>query len=176
MIGETVSHYKILEKLDEGGMGIVYKAEDTKLNRLVALKFLPPSFSLDNKAKQRFIQEAQAASALEHNNICNIHEINETEDDPALGGRQLFIVMAYYEGKNLKQILTDGPLQVEKAIDIVIQIAEGLTRAHEEGIIHRDIKPANVIITERNEAKQGKRIHINSSRICKGRTKSTCAA
>jgi Tol biopolymer transport system component len=147
MIGKTISHYKVLEKLGGGGMGVVYKAQDLKLDRFVALKLLPPSFSLDEKAKQRFIHEAKAASTLEHNNICNIHEIDETEDG------QLFIVMACYEGETLKQKLANGPLPFDKAIDISIQIAQGLARAHEEGIVHRDIKPANIIITDRNEVK-----------------------
>jgi serine/threonine protein kinase len=147
MIGKTISHYKILEKLGEGGMGVVYKAQDTKLKRTVALKFLPPELTRDAEAKERFIREAQAASALEHPNICNIHEINETEDG------QLFIVMACYEGKTLKQKLADGPLPVEQAVNIATWIAQGLARAHEEGIVHRDIKPANIIITHRNEVK-----------------------
>ncbi len=107
-------------------MGVVYKAEDTKLKRTVALKFLPPSFSLDDDAKQRFIHEAQAASALEHNNICTIYEINETEDN------QLFISMAHYEGETLKQKIEKGPLKTNEAIDIAIQISEGLSKAHEE--------------------------------------------
>ena len=141
MIGQNISHYKILEKLGEGGMGVVYKAEDTKLKRTVALKFLPPSFSLDDDAKQRFIHEAQAASALEHNNICNIHEIDETDE------RQMFISMAYYEGESLKQKIEKGPLKIIEVINITIQIAEGLTKAHEKNIIHRDIKPANIFIT-----------------------------
>jgi serine/threonine protein kinase len=112
MIGKTISHYKILEELGRGGMGVVYKAQDTKLKRTVALKFLPPELTRDAEAKERFVREAQAASALEHPNICNIHEINETEDG------QLFIVMACYEGKTLKQKLADSPLPVEQAVNI----------------------------------------------------------
>lgn len=142
MIGTIISHYKILEKLGEGGMGVVYKAEDLKLKRVVALKFLPPSLTADTEAKQRFIQEAQAASSLEHPNICNIHEINETDE-----GR-LYIVMACYEGRTLKEILTRGALSVKNAIDITEQIAKGLSKAHAKGIVHRDIKPANILITE----------------------------
>jgi len=142
MIGKTVSHYKILEKLGGGGMGVVYKAQDLKLDRFVALKFLPPAFSLDEEAKQRFIHEAKAASALEHNNICNIHEINETEDG------QLFIVMSCYEGESLKEKIEKGPLKIDQAIDIVIQIADGLSKAYGKEIIHRDIKPANIFMTE----------------------------
>ena len=147
MIGQTLSHYKILEELGSGGMGLVYKAEDTKLNRYVALKFLPAEMKFDKEAKQRFIREAQAASALEHPNICNIHEINETPEG------QLFIVMACYEGRNLKQKINRNALASTEAVNISIQMAEGLVRAHEEGIIHRDIKPANIIITDRDEVK-----------------------
>ncbi|MCJ7553899.1 MAG: serine/threonine-protein kinase, partial [Ignavibacteriaceae bacterium] len=99
MIGSTISHYRILEKLGGGGMGVVYKAEDLKLDRFVALKFLPPTFSLDEEAKQRFIHEAKAASALEHNNICTIHEIDETDDLPDVAGGQIYIVMSCYEGE-----------------------------------------------------------------------------
>ena len=141
MIGKTISHYKIIEQLGEGGMGVVYKAEDTKLKRTVALKFLPPELTRDPEAKKRFIREAQSASALEHNNIYNIHEIDETE------GGQLFIAMACYEGESLKEKIERGPLKIEDAIDIAIQIAQGLQRAHEKGIVHRDIKPSNIFIT-----------------------------
>ncbi len=141
MIGKTVSHYKILEKLGEGGMGIVYKAEDTKLKRTVALKFLPPELTRDPEAKQRFIQEAQTASALEHTNVCSIHEINETKDG------QTFIVMVCYEGESLKKRLERGPLKLEEAIDIATQVALGLAKAHKQGIVHRDIKPANTLVT-----------------------------
>ena len=147
MIGKTVSHYRITEQLGAGGMGVVYKAEDTKLKRTVALKFLPPELTRDAEAKERFIREAQAASALEHNNICNIHEINETEDG------QLFIAMACYEGQTLIEQLAEGSIPVDQAINIAIQISQGLLRAHEEGIVHRDIKPANIIITYQDEVK-----------------------
>ena len=147
MIGTTISHYKILEKLGEGGMGIVYKAEDTKLKRTVALKFIPPAQSADGDAKQRFIQEAQAASALDHPNICTIHEIDETEDG------QTFIVMAYYKGESLKEKLKQGPMDIEQAIRIALDVAAGLARAHEAGIVHRDIKPANIMITDRGEVR-----------------------
>jgi len=142
MVGKTVSHYKILEKLGEGGMGVVYKAQDTKLKRTVALKFLPAELTRDPEANQRFMHEAQAASALQHNNVATIHEINETED------RQVFISMDCYEGETLKDKTQKGPLKVEEAIDIAIQIAEGLKKAHKKGIVHRDIKPANIFITE----------------------------
>jgi serine/threonine protein kinase len=147
MIGTTVSHYKILEKLGEGGMGVVYKAEDTKLKRTVALKFLPPELTRDPEAKERFTHEAQAASALEHPNICNIHEIGETDD-----GRS-FIVMACYEGQTLKDKIEGGPLPFKNAIDLAIQIGQGLEKAHGKNIVHRDIKPANVMITDDGIAK-----------------------
>lgn len=142
MIGETISHYKILEKLGGGGMGVVYKAEDTKLKRTVAIKFLPPDLIRDDEAKIRFVQEAQAASALEHNNICTIHEVDETEEG------QLFIVMACYEGDTLKKKIEQGPLEIEDAVRIALQVAKGLSKAHEKGIVHRDMKPANIMITD----------------------------
>jgi non-specific serine/threonine protein kinase len=147
MIGKTISHYKILEELGRGGMGVVYKAEDTKLRRTVALKFLPPELTRDPEVKERFIHEAQTASALDHPNICNVHEIDETEDG------QIFICMANYQGESLKEKLERGPLEPAEATGIAYQIAGGLARAHESGIIHRDIKPANIIVTERGEAK-----------------------
>lgn len=147
MIGQTISHYKILEKLGSGGMGVVYKAEDLKLKRLVALKFLPPDLTRDEEAKERFIHEAQAAAALDHPNICDIHEIGETE------GGQLFIVMAYYEGETLKKKVSSNQLSVDSVIDMAIQVAQGLAQAHEHGITHRDIKPANVMITNDGVAK-----------------------
>lgn len=142
MIGKTISHYKILEKLGEGGMGVVYKAQDIKLKRIVALKFLPPELTKDKEAKQRFIQEARAASALDHNNVCTIFEIDETEKG------QIYIVMACYEGEILKDTIAKGRLKIQKARDIIIQIAEGLEKAHKKGIVHRDIKPANIFVTE----------------------------
>jgi non-specific serine/threonine protein kinase len=147
MIGKTISHYRILEKLGEGGMGVVYRAEDTKLKRTVALKFLPTELTRDHEAKERFMQEAQAASALDHPNICTIHEIEETEDG------QLFIAMAFYEGETLKERIERGLIKTEEAIEIAIQAAQGLGRAHEAGIVHRDIKPANIMVTNRGEAK-----------------------
>ena len=142
MIGKTISHYKILEKLGEGGMGVVYKAEDTKLKRTIALKFLPPEYTRDPNAKNRFIHEAQAASALDHPNICTIHEIDETENG------QMFIVMAHCSGNTLKRKIEDGPLKLEEALGIFLQIAEGLAKAHEQGIVHRDLKSANVMINK----------------------------
>jgi serine/threonine protein kinase len=147
MIGKTISHYIILEKLGEGGMGVVYKAEDTKLDRFVALKFLPLHLSQSQDDKQRFIHEAKAASALDHPNICTVYEIGETEDG------QMFIAMAYYEGASLKEKIERGPMAIEEAIDIATQISRGLTKAHSKQIIHRDIKPANLLIAEDDIAK-----------------------
>jgi serine/threonine protein kinase/tetratricopeptide (TPR) repeat protein len=141
LIGKTISHYKILEKLGGGGMGVVYKAEDARLKRTVALKFLPPTLTADPDAKERFIHEAQAASSLQHNNICVVYDIDEAEDG------QLFISMECLEGETLKKKIERGPLKIEEAVDIAIQVAQGLTKAHEHGIVHRDIKPANIMIT-----------------------------
>ncbi|MBN1272331.1 MAG: protein kinase [Candidatus Aminicenantes bacterium] len=139
--------YKIVEKLGGGGMGVVYKALDNKLERLVALKFLSSELTTDEDARRRFVQEAKAASVLDHQNICTIYEIDETEDG------KMYIAMAYYEGGTLKQKLTRGALPFEKALDIIIQVAEGLSKANSNGIIHRDIKPANIMITEENVVK-----------------------
>jgi len=142
MIGETISHYRILEQLGMGGMGVVYRAEDLKLDRIVALKFLAPEFVRDSDSKARFVHEAKAASALDHPNICTIHGIEETDD-----GR-LFIAMACYEGETLTDLIGRGPLETEEAVAIAVQVAQGLTKAHSLGIVHRDIKPANVFLTE----------------------------
>lgn len=147
MIGKSVSHYKILEKLGEGGMGVVYKAEDTRLKRTVALKFLPPEWTRDPEAKKRFIHEAQAASTLDHSSICTIYEVEETEDG------QTFIAMACYEGETLKNRIKRGPLKVEEAVNVAIQIAEGLKEAHDKGIVHRDIKSANIMVTPKGQVK-----------------------
>ena len=147
MIGKTISHYKILKKIGGGGMGVVYKAEDTKLKRSVALKFLPHEFTDDPTAKKRFIQEAQSASSLDHPNICTIHEISETDEG------QLFIAMACYEGKTLKKIIKKEPLEVNTATDIALGVAKGLAKAHSKGILHRDIKPANIFITSDEQVK-----------------------
>ncbi|MFQ5632057.1 MAG: protein kinase, partial [bacterium] len=141
MIGKIISHYKILEKLGEGGMGVVFKAEDTKLKRNVALKFLPPNLTLDTEAKERFMHEARAASALDHPNICTVFEVNETDDG------QMYLAMALYEGQTLQKKIENGPLPLEEAIDIAQQIANGLEKAHQKEIVHRDLKPANIIIT-----------------------------
>jgi serine/threonine protein kinase/Flp pilus assembly protein TadD len=147
MIGQTISHYKILEKLGSGGMGVVYKAKDTKLHRTVALKFLHTDLTRVEEAKFRFIKEAQAASALDHNNICNIHEIDETDEN------QIFICMAYYGGLSLRDKIENNSLSRREILDIAIQIARGLNRAHEAGMIHRDIKPANIMITDEGVVK-----------------------
>jgi len=142
LIDRTISHYKILEKLGEGGMGVIYRAQDLKLKRTVALKVLTESFTQDHESKRRFIREAQSASSLQHNNICTIHEVDETPDG------QLFIAMDYYTGETLKQRIRRGALEVKEILDITQQTAEGLKKAHENGIVHRDVKPANIFITE----------------------------
>jgi serine/threonine-protein kinase len=147
MIGQTVSHYKIVEKLGGGGMGVVYKAWDNRLKRDVALKFLPSELTRDEEFKTRFRHEAQAASALDHPNICNIHEIDETPQ-----GR-MFICMAHYEGETLKKKIARGRLSTDEAANTIDQIARGLAEAHRHGIVHRDIKPANVMITGKGKVK-----------------------
>jgi tetratricopeptide (TPR) repeat protein len=147
MIGKTISHYKIIGKLGAGGMGVVYKAQDLTLDRFVALKVLPPHLSADESARGRFIHEAKAASALEHPNIAAIHGIVESPNG------QTFIVMPCYEGTTLSEMLEEGTLSVEEATEIVVQIASGLAKAHEKGMVHRDIKPANVFITDDGHAK-----------------------
>ena len=146
MIGKTISHYRILEKLGEGGMGVVYKAEDTKLKRAVALKFLPPHALGNDEERTRFVHEAQAAAALDHINICTIYEIDEADG-------QTFIAMAYVPGQSLKEKIESGPMELKEALDIAIQIADGLQEAHAKEIVHRDIKPANVMVNEKGQAK-----------------------
>lgn len=142
MIGQTISHYKIIEQLGGSGLSAVYKAEDLKLKRIVALRFVPPEFTRAPEVKALFIHEAQAASALDHRNICSVHEFSETAD-----GR-LFIVIAYYDGERLKKKVARGQLSVDSAIDIAMQIAQGLAKVHENGLVHGDIKPGSVMITK----------------------------
>jgi serine/threonine protein kinase/lipopolysaccharide biosynthesis regulator YciM len=146
MIGKTISHYKILAKIGEGGMGVVYKAEDTKLKRTVALKFLPQELTRDPEAAERFVQEAQAAAALDHSNICIVYEIDEADG-------KTFIAMGYIEGESLKEKIAAGKLKIDEALDMAIQVAQGLQEAHKKGIVHRDIKPANIMLTEIGQVK-----------------------
>ena len=153
MVGQTIAHYKILEKIGEGGMGVVYKGEDTKLKRTVALKFLPKELVRDEEAKQRFVQEAQAAAALDHPHICTIYEIGEAKPAPAEAEGQTFISMALIKGKSLKEKIASEALDPEEALEIAIQVAEGLQEAHEKGIVHRDIKPSNIMLTEKGQVK-----------------------
>src|SRR5262249_48765571 len=146
MVGKTILHYRIQKEIGKGGMGVVYRAEDTKLHRTVAIKALSADLIGDEKARTRFLREARAASAIDHPNICIVYEVNEVGD-------ALFFVMQYVEGKSLKKFIGGKPLPVDQALELALQITDAVAEAHRRNILHRDIKSANIMLNERNQAK-----------------------